>query len=75
MNAERNSKSTFWHFFGKMFKKNTLNKQLDKQDILLAWKALRWSIALLSYKHSTIVNYDSRVIPDQKLPHITTLEL
>ena len=27
-----------------------------------------------SYKHFTIVNYDSRVIPDLKLPHIMTLE-
>ena len=26
-----------------------------------------------SYKGSTIVNYDSRVIPDLKIPHITTL--
>ena len=28
-----------------------------------------------SYKASTIVNYDSRVIPDLKIPHITTMEL
>ena len=28
-----------------------------------------------SYKHFTIINYDSRVVPDLKLPHITTLEL
>ena len=27
-----------------------------------------------SYKHFTLVNYDSRVIPDLKIPHITTLE-
>ena len=27
-----------------------------------------------SYKASMIVNYDSRVIPDLKIPHITTLE-
>ena len=27
-----------------------------------------------SYKHFTIVNYDSRVVPDWKIPHITTLE-
>ena len=27
-----------------------------------------------SYKQFTIVNYDSRVVPDLKLPHITTLE-
>ena len=26
-----------------------------------------------SYKQFTIVNYDSRVIPDLKTPHITTL--
>ena len=26
-----------------------------------------------SYKHFTLVNYDSRVVPDLKLPHITTL--
>ena len=28
----------------------------------------------LSYKASTIVMYDSRVVPDLKIPHITTLE-
>ena len=27
-----------------------------------------------SYKASMIVNYDSRVVPDLKIPHITTLE-
>ena len=27
-----------------------------------------------SYNGSTIVNYDSRVVPDWKIPHITTLE-
>ena len=27
-----------------------------------------------SYKHFTHVNYDSRVVPDLKIPHITTLE-
>ena len=27
-----------------------------------------------SYKAYTIVNYDSRVVPDWKIPHITTLE-
>ena len=27
-----------------------------------------------SYKHFTLVIYDSRVVPDLKLPHITTLE-
>ena len=28
-----------------------------------------------SYKASTIVIYASRVVPDLKIPHITTLEL
>ena len=27
-----------------------------------------------SYKHFTLINYDSRVVPDWKMPHITTLE-
>ena len=27
-----------------------------------------------SYKHFTLVNYDSRVEPDWKIPHIKTLE-
>ena len=27
-----------------------------------------------SYKAPMIVNYDSRVVPDLKLPHITTLK-
>ena len=28
-----------------------------------------------SYKHFMTVNYDPRVVPDWKIPHITTLEL
>ena len=28
-----------------------------------------------SYKHFTLVNYDSRGIPDLKIPHIMSLEL
>ena len=27
-----------------------------------------------SYKHYTLINYDSRVVPDLKIPHIMTLE-
>ena len=27
-----------------------------------------------SYKHFTLINFDSRVIPDWKIPHITNLE-
>ena len=27
-----------------------------------------------SYKHFTLVNYNSGVVPDLKIPHITTLE-
>ena len=27
-----------------------------------------------SYKHFTIIIYDSRVVPDWKIPHFTTLE-
>ena len=27
-----------------------------------------------SYKHFMLVNYDSSVVPDWKIPHITTLE-
>ena len=27
-----------------------------------------------SYKHFTLVNYDTRVVPDWKIPHIMTLE-
>ena len=33
------------------------------------------SLSGQSYKATTIVNYDSRVLPDLKIPHITTLEL
>ena len=28
-----------------------------------------------SYTHFTVINYDSSVIPDLKIPHNTTLEL
>ena len=36
---------------------------------------VRWAndISGQSYKGSTIVNYNSRVIPDLKIPHIMTL--
>ena len=27
-----------------------------------------------TYKHFMLVNYDSRVVPDMKIPHIMTLE-
>ena len=27
-----------------------------------------------SYKHFMLINYDSRVVPDWKIPHIRTLE-
>ena len=36
---------------------------------------LAWINSGQSYKASTIVIYDSRVVPDWKLLHITTLEL
>ena len=45
-----------------------------EQDIV----TLRFSVEKISsgqsYKASTIVIYDSRVLPDLKIPHITTLE-
>ena len=33
-----------------------------------------YDISGQSYKHFTLVNYDSRVVHDLKIPHITTLE-
>ena len=33
----------------------------------------RWTSGQ-SYKHFMLINYDSRVVPDWKIPHITTLE-
>ena len=44
------------------------------------FKKIMWNISYTSvtsgqsYKHFTLVNYNSRVVPDLKLPHITTLE-
>ena len=42
------------------------------------WKLKRLVIVLYnsgqSYKNSTIVIYDSRVVPDLKIPHIATLD-
>ena len=32
------------------------------------------SVCGQSYKHFTLINYDSRVVPDWKIPHIKTLE-
>ena len=47
---------------------------LFEQDIA----TLRFSVEKISsgqsYKASMIVIYDSRVVPDLKIPHITTLE-
>ena len=36
--------------------------------------ALAPAISGQSYKQFTLVNYDPRVVPDWKIPHITTLE-
>ena len=43
-------------------------------QILNSYLAI-WSLSGQSYKASTIVIYYSRVVPDLKIPHITTLEL
>ena len=42
------------------------NRRRLAKDCVLTW--------CQSYKGPTIVIYDSRVVPDLKLPHITTLE-
>ena len=44
-----------------------------KQVILLLIQ-LKPNTSGQSYKASTIIIYDSRVVPDWKIPHITTLE-
>ena len=41
---------------------------------VLVFVDLSGEICGQSYKASTIVIYDSRVVPDWKIPHITTLE-
>ena len=53
----------------------------SKNYYFIIWTAIRciWAtfycnIRGQSYKASTIVIYDSRVVPDLKIPHITTLE-
>ena len=56
------------------------------QDVRSHWDRFCWHqgsddiqcldrICGRSYKHFTIGNYDSRVVTDWKIPHITTLEL
>ena len=46
---------------------------------ILVWINLHFSFADIdnsgqSYKHFMLINYDSRGVPDWKIPHITTLE-
>ena len=49
---------------------------------LAIWSHYSWSWTITSEKdkqvsiinHFTLVIYDSRVVPDLKIPHITTLE-
>ena len=48
--------------------------KLIESDIHLCYWVVCFSNCGQSYKASTIVNYDSRVVPDLKLPHITTLD-
>ena len=49
------------------------------KNVLLDWRA-KISLPFLmyfsgqSYKHFTLANYNSRVVPDWKIPHFTTLE-
>ena len=43
-------------------------------DIMKLTKPISLHNCGQSYKAPTIVNYDSRVVPDWKIPHITTLE-
>ena len=38
-------------------------------------KSVKLETSGQSYKHFTLVNYDSTVVPDWKIPHIMTLEL
>ena len=44
------------------------NAQINKN----VWRSPK--ISGQSYKHFMLVNYDSRVVPDWKIPHIMTLE-
>ena len=44
-------------------------------QIILAVNTLNGDVSGQSYEASTIVIYNSRVVPDLKIPHITTLEL
>ena len=40
----------------------------------LLFLSIEESVCGQSYKHFTLVNYDSIVVPDWKIPQITTLE-
>ena len=42
--------------------------------LIYAFVSILYLISGQSYKHFMLVNYDSRVKPDLKIPHITTLE-
>ena len=47
---------------------------LGIRDIMLNITKGQWEPCGQSYKHFTLVNYDSRVVHDFKMLHITTLE-
>ena len=48
---------------------------LKQSEVLIHVKAILVNmVANPVANHFTLVNYDSRVVPDWKIPHITTLE-
>ena len=51
---------------------NPISQKLNKEDRILGNGLLPDQGQ--SYKASTMVIYDSTVLPDLKIPHITTLE-
>ena len=63
--------SVFW----KLYKLNAENETLFKNSRELLGTVLPPNSLIIcgqSYKVSAIVSYDSRVVPDLKIPHIST---
>ena len=48
--------------------------KMKKNRRIAQFFKLQFAFSGQSFKGLTIVNYNSRVIPDLKIPHITTLE-
>ena len=69
--AQKYSVKFHWKYF---FKENITATQKIEIEFDRLDENVEHPISGQSYKHFMLVNYDSRGVPEWKIPHITTLE-